>query len=147
VTQPHDPLGPDALDFWLGEWVLSWGDGSGRGTNRIERGVGDRVIVETFEGHGPRGTLHGLSVSVREGEAGPWRQTWVDSTGGYIDLLGVEVEGRISFQRTSLEDNVQVTQRMVWLAVERDRLRWEWQRSEDGGVTWAAQWVIHYVRA
>lgn len=60
-----DPLGPDALDFWLGEWDLAWGDAgdgspTGRGTNRIERTVGGRVIQETFEGHGPRGTLHGF---------------------------------------------------------------------------------------
>jgi hypothetical protein len=146
VTQPPDPLGPDALDFWLGDWVLSWGDGSGQGTNRIERGVGGRVIIETFEGHGPRGTLHGMSVSVREGDSGPWRQTWVDSTGGYIDLLGVEADGRISFQETSLEGDIEVIKRMVWLDVTPDTLRWEWQHSEDGGSTWAIVWSIAYRR-
>jgi hypothetical protein len=145
MTDSHDPLGPDALDFWLGEWQLTWGE-SGRGTNRIERTVGDRVVQETFEGHGPRGTLHGFSVSIREGAGGPWRQAWVDSTGGYLDLLGVEVDGRISFQRTSLEDGVSVTQRMVWLDVTPASLRWEWQRSTEGDDSWETTWSIAYRR-
>ena len=145
MTNDRDPLGPDALDFWLGEWELSWGE-SGHGTNRIERAVGGRVVVETFEGHGPRGTLHGMSVSVREGDAGPWRQTWVDSSGGYLDLLGVEVDGRISFQRSAVEDGRETLQRMVWLDVEADSLRWEWQRSTDGGTTWEVSWPIDYRR-
>lgn len=140
-----DPLGPDALDFWLGEWDLKWDD-DGRGTNRIERTVGDRVIQETFEGHGPRGTLHGFSVSIREGTDGPWRQAWVDSTGGYLDLIGFEVDGRISFQRTSLEGGVSVTQRMVWLDVTPASLRWEWQRSTDGADSWETTWSIAYRR-
>jgi hypothetical protein len=147
MTASGDPLGPAGLDFWLGEWSLSWGDGSGRGTNRIERAVGGRVILETFEGRGPRGVLHGMSVSIREDETGPWRQTWVDSTGGYLDLLGVEVDGRLSFQRKSVEDDSEVLHRMVWLDVTPDSLRWEWQRSIDGGGTWEAAWIINYVRA
>jgi hypothetical protein len=145
VNDAPDPLGADALDFWLGDWELTWGE-SGRGTNRIERTVGGRVIQETFEGHGPRGTLLGFSISIREGTDGPWRQTWVDSTGSYLDLLAVEVDGRISFQRTSLEDGVNVTQRMVWLDVTPSSLRWEWQRSIDGGDSWETTWAIDYRR-
>ena len=140
-----DALGADALDFWIGDWDLSWGE-SGFGTNRIERAVGGRVILETFEGHGPEGTLHGMSVSVREGDSGPWRQTWVDNTGGYLDLLGVEVDGRISFERRTVEDGAPVMDRMVWLDVTPTGLRWEWQRSTDGGATWATRWEIAYRR-
>jgi len=145
MTDQPDPLGPEGLDFWLGEWALSWGD-AGHGTNRIERTVGGRVIQETFEGHGREDTLHGFSVSIREGEAGPWRQTWVDSSGSYLDLLGVDVDGRISFQRRAVEDGVEVTWRMVWLDVTSTSLRWEWQRSTDGGATWATAWAIDYRR-
>lgn len=151
MTTDGDPLGPDALDFWLGDWDLTWGDAgdgtpTGRGTNRIERTVGGRVIQETFEGHGPRGTLHGFSVSIREGADGPWRQTWVDSAGSYIDLVGIEVDGRISFEVSTLEDDVAVTRRMVWLDVTPASFRWEWQRTTDGGTTWTTDWAIDYRR-
>ncbi len=141
----RDPLGPDALDFWLGVWELSW-DGGGHGTNRIERGVGGRVIVETFRGADDDGSLDGMSVSVREGDAGPWRQAWVDSNGSYLDLLGVAVDGRISFGRSIVQDGAEVHQRMVWLDVTATGLRWEWQRSTDGGATWTTRWAIDYRR-
>lgn len=139
-------LGPEALDFWLGDWELAWA-GGGHGTNTIVRGVGGRVIVETFHGDDADGTsLDGLSVSVFEGDAGPWRQTWVDSNGTYLDLVGVEVDGRISFGRTFVEGGQTVLQRMVWLDVTADALRWEWQRSDDGGTTWSTRWAIDYRR-
>lgn len=150
MNEPRDPLvrdalGPDALDFWIGDWDLSWGDDGG-GTNRIDRAAGGRVILESFEGHGPNGTLHGISVSVREGDAGPWRQTWVDSSGSYLDLVGVDVDGRIAFQRSAMLDGREILQRMVWLDVEADGFRWEWQRSEDAGASWTPAWVIRYRR-
>ncbi len=41
----RDPLGPDALDFWLGTWDVTWA-GGGHGTNTIRRILDDRVIEE-----------------------------------------------------------------------------------------------------
>jgi len=76
-----DPLGPHALDFWLGTWSLSWADG-GEGTNTIRRILDDRVIEESFEGRDGSGPLLGRSLSVVDSSDGRWRQTWVDSTGG-----------------------------------------------------------------
>ncbi len=140
-----DALGPDGLDFWLGTWDLTWGE-DGHGINRIERAVGGRVILETFSGGGPRGALHGMSVSIREGVDGPWRQTWVDSSGSYLDLVGVEVDGRLSFQQSTTEAGEAVDYRMVWLDVEAHSLRWEWQRSTDGWATWSTRWSISYRR-
>jgi hypothetical protein len=140
-----DALGPDALDFWLGDWDVTWGE-AGSGRNRITREVGDRVIVERFEGHGPRiGDVFGTSISVREDD-GRWHQAWADSSGGYLDLTGVEVDGRISFQLTTVEDGVTITRRMVWLDVEPDAMRWEWQETRDGGGSWTTLWPIRYRR-
>ena len=138
-------LGPDALDFWLGDWELSW-DGDGHGTNTIRRILDDRVIEETFDGRDADGVLLGRSVSVLDRRDGRWRQTWVDSTGAYLDFIGVEVDGRISFQREAVIDGASVVQRMVWLDVRPDGMRWQWQRSGDGGATWAVVWEIGYGR-
>jgi hypothetical protein len=82
----------------------------------------------------------------REGDSRPWRQTWVDSSGSYLDLVGVPVDGRISFERTAEMSGSPVIQRMVWLNVEQDGLRWEWQRSADGRQTWETVWAIEYRR-
>ncbi len=141
-----DPLGPAALDFWIGTWVVSWA-GGGRGTNTIRRILDDRVVEESFDGSDPDGTLRGRSLSVRDPGDGRWRQTWVDSNGSYLDLVGVVADGRISFQRDAIVAGVSVLQRMVWLDVTPDAFRWEWQRSGDGGATWDLAWAIDYRRA
>jgi hypothetical protein len=138
-------LGPDALDFWLGTWDLSW-DGGGEGTNAIRRVLDGRVIEESFDGRDPDSALSGRSLSVLEPRAGRWRQTWVDSTGAYLDFVGVEVDGCIAFQRDALVDGASVVQRMVWLDITPDALRWQWQRSGDGGLSWTVVWEIRYRR-
>ena len=138
--------GADALDFWVGSWVVSW-VGGGHGTNTIRRILDDRAIEESFEGSDAESSLKGRSLSVRDAADGCWRQTWVDSTGAYLEFVGVEVDGRIAFQRETTVDGVAVLQRMVWLDVTTDALRWQWQRSRDGGASWDVVWEIDYRRA
>jgi hypothetical protein len=135
-------LGDDALDFWLGDWSVSWPEGTG--TNSIRRILDGRVIEEVFECRDADGSvLLGRSLSVRDRADDTWRQTWVDSSGAYLDLVGVESEGRISFGRTTPEG---VRQRMVWLNVTEDAFRWEWQRSEGDGGPWTVTWALDYRR-
>jgi len=138
-------LGPDALDFWLGTWDVSW-DGGGHGTNTVRRILDDRVIEESFDGRDDDSGLVGRSVSVLDARDGLWRQTWVDSTGAYLDFVGVEVDGLITFQREAVVDGGPVIQRMVWLDVAPEAMRWQWQRSGDRGMSWAVVWEIDYRR-
>jgi hypothetical protein len=137
-----EPLGPAALDFWLGRWSLSWASG-GHGTNTIRRILGDRAIEESFVGTDPSGTLEGRSLSVLDVRDGRWRQTWVDSTGAYLDFVGVDADGVISFERSAADG---ARQRMRWLDVSTERLNWHWERSLDGGTTWELLWAIAYER-
>jgi hypothetical protein len=141
-----DPLGDDALDFWLGSWVVTWTNG-GHGTNTISRILDGRVIEESFDGADAESTLKGRSLSVRDALDGRWRQTWVDSSGSYLDFTAVVVDGRIAFQRDATIRGVRVAQRMVWLDVTADAFRWQWQRSRDNGATWTTVWEIDYRRA
>jgi hypothetical protein len=140
-----DPLGTDALDFWLGTWAVSWA-GGGHGTNTIRRVLDDRAIEESFDASDDSSSLKGLSLSVRDSADGQWRQTWVDSTGAFLDFVAVEVDGRLSFQRQVTTGAGTVLQRMVWLDVTTDAFRWQWQRSADDGATWDVVWEIDYRR-
>ena len=141
-----DPLGPNALDFWVGRWMVSWA-GGGHGTNTVRRILDDRVIEESFDGHEGDSSFRGRSLSVRDVTDGRWRQTWVDSSGAYLDFTGVQVEGRIGFQREVTRDGVAVTQRMIWRDVTPDTFLWQWQRSQDAGTSWEVIWEIDYRRA
>ena len=142
MTTPQ-ALGSDALDFWIGTWTVNWA--TGHGTNTIRRVLDDTVIEEEFASQDDDGsTLLGRSLSVLDTADGQWKQTWVDSSGAYLDLVGVEVDGRISFQRTGPGGGIQ---RMVWLDVTAAGFRWEWQRSTDGGASWEVLWPLTYRRA
>jgi hypothetical protein len=136
------PLGDDALDFWLGDWAVSWAEGAG--TNSVRRILDGKVVEEVFECRDADGSvLLGRSLSVRDRADGTWRQTWVDSSGAYLDLVGVESEGRIAFERTTDDGG---RQRMVWLNVTADSLRWEWQRCEGDRGEWTVMWALDYQR-
>ena len=113
-----DPLGPDALDFWLGRWLGLVVRRRPAGRTRSGGSSRNGSIEESFEGRDAESVLLGRSLSVRDEADGRWRQTWVDSTGDYLDFIGVDVDGRIAFQRKTIVGGVPVTQRMVWLDVE-----------------------------
>lgn len=75
-------------DFWLGERDCTWyADGlRHRGTNAGHLDLGC-VVVENFDGR-PSPDFQGLSFSVCDRMAQCWKQTWVDSEGGYLDFAG-----------------------------------------------------------
>jgi hypothetical protein len=139
------------FDFWLGEWDLTWpaeqtGGVPGQratGSNHITRLFQNCVIEENFA-TADRSFL-GHSVSVYDEQAGIWRQTWVDSAGGYITLTG-GFDGERMELATEPRDDGMVFQRMVFHEIEADSLEWAWQGTRDGGVTWNDLWNISYQR-
>lgn len=150
AAQPPAPCSAEEarqLDFWLGDWDLTWDGGSG--TNRITRLFGDCVIEENFRGDMPAGEFLGHSVSVYDARAGEWRQTWVDNQGGYLQFTGgLEADGvmRLYGEPRPMPDGRTRIMRMSWVDVTGDTLDWRWERSFDGGETWETAWAIHYVR-
>ena len=132
------------LDFWLGEWDVSWGDGQ-QGTNRVDRILDGRVIWENFDG-GPAMPFRGMSVSAYNPKIGLWQQTWVDTEGTYWHFIGEFRDGRMIFATDDIADGKPVKLRMVFYNIQPDELDWDWERSDDGGETWELRWKIHYRR-
>lgn len=142
------------FDFWLGEWDLTWpaeqmGGESGaiaRGRNSLTRLFEDCVVEENFMTEDA--SFRGHSVSVYDVNAGLWRQTWVDSAGGYISLTGGVVDGEMVLATDPKETEAGVVfHRMVFADIESDSLEWAWRRTADGGMTWTDLWNISYRRA
>jgi Protein of unknown function (DUF1579) len=139
-----------AMDFWVGDWDLTFdaGDGRvGRASNRITRDeFGDCVISEHFEQ--PDTGLVGASHSTYDRSRKQWVQTWVDNGGGYITLVGGPVEGQPhSFELRTIEPRGAARKhfRMIWQDVKANSLTWRWQQlQEDGG--YVDSWVLHYRR-
>lgn len=141
------------FDFWLGEWELTWpAEQSGgavgqtaKGTNRIEKILNGCVVQENFAF--ANGGYRGQSVSVYNPQLGEWRQTWVDTGGGYLLFTGGFEEGRMELRTEARErEGKTLLNRMVFRDISEEALNWDWQRSEDGGETWIDVWNIAYQR-
>jgi hypothetical protein len=48
--------------------------------------------------------------------------------------------------REATRDGKTFLQRMIFRNIQETELDWSWERSDDGGETWAPVWVIHYRR-
>jgi hypothetical protein len=142
-----DTIDGTELDFWLGDWAVTW-DG-GHGTNRIRRVLRGWVIEEEFaEADVCVGaeSLHGRSWSVFDPTRQAWRQTRVDNRGSYLELVGRRVDGWFAFERAAPERGPEARQRMVFRDLAADSFQWTWEASADGGATWAVRWAIEYRR-
>jgi hypothetical protein len=137
------------FDFWVGEWIGTWKSRNGaigQGTNRIESILGGCVIHENFQSEGPQ-PLIGRSYSVWSPRLKRWQQTWVDSSGSYLDLNGEFADGKMVLLRDGILGNGKPgKQRMTFSNIRKDRFDWDWDTSEDGGKSWTSRWHIDYVR-
>ena len=135
------------FDFWLGEWDCSWSEGGNHrvASNSVYLDLGGAVVVESFDGR-PSLEFQGMSFSVYDRVAKCWKQTWVDSEGGYLDFTGGFENGVMELRRTGEVDGAPALFRMRWENIEADRLDWSWQRSDDGGETWTSLWELEYSR-
>lgn len=129
------------FDFWLGEWKVTWGE-DGTGTNHIERILDGKIIQENFIAPG----LHGMSVSAYDPERSLWCQTWVDNNGTYLDFTGKFEDGKMILSRDAIVKGQACKQRMVWYNIQKNKLEWSWERSDDNGQTWRVFWQINYLR-
>jgi len=150
AANPCEAAEQRQLDFWLGEWNLTWpGPKEGEvqhGTNSIRRVMDGCVVEENFSG-GDDMHLRGKSVSIFDTRAGKWKQTWVDNEGGYLDFVGDFEAGQMILSREGKRpDGTKVVQRMVFKNIAADEFDWSWESSTDGGKTWTVNWPIHYRR-
>ena len=147
---PADPpppcSGPGAgqFDFWTGDWDLQWGEGKS-GNNSIRKVMDGCVIIEDFDGS-PSSKLRGMSVSTYDPKQKKWKQTWVDNQGGYLDFVGEYRDGKMVLQRNGTFEGKPILQRMVWHEIAGNHLKWNWERSRDGGKSWETLWKIAYTR-
>lgn len=136
-----------AFDFWIGTWDLTWTNAEGdvvQGETVVRRVLDDCVIEENFVSP----TFTGRSYSVYDPRMQQWRQTWIDSQGGFLVFTGGMKGDRMELRMepVTTDDGRTLVRRMVFKNISADQLDWDWQRSFDGGETWEDLWKIHYAR-
>jgi len=136
------------FDFWIGEWKVEWQNPDStmaEGTNVVTSILESCVIEENFIGK-PGVDFVGKSFSVYNPTKKIWQQTWVDDQGGYMVFTGGMENNKMILSRKISRDYKELFQRMVFYNISNDKFDWNWESSEDDGVTWKLNWQIHYSR-
>ncbi len=123
------------FDFWLGSWTYA-AAGASPGTNDISQEGGGCLVEEHFRDG--NGTL-GRSVSLFSRLDRQWHQTYVDSRGDRIVLVGAW-DGR----RMVLAEDA--TRRFLWQQTAPEVVRYWGERSADGGASWNVFFDSTYTR-
>jgi hypothetical protein len=135
------------FDFWIGSWQVTDPSDGSTGRNTVRRILGGKVLEERFTFPGPDGkTFRGRSHTAHVDGRG-WCQTWVDSTGLYLDFVGGVVGDIMRLERRAVVDGIPVTQRMEWSSVTSYSLVWQWMRAPEHTDDFALLWRLEYVRA
>ena len=125
------------FDFWIGVWDVVGPAGKFAGINRVEPTDRGCALSESWSSAGGGYTGHSLN-SV--GSDGRWRQTWVDSGGLRLELVGGLVDGRMVLEGETPAGGAgapPVKNRITWSPEPEGRVRQHWETSPDGGKTWA----------
>ncbi len=123
------------FDFWVGEWEVRNPPGDLVGRSSIRRILGGCVIHESWTG--TDGST-GESFNIYDARRAVWHQTWVDNSGLLLELEGgLEGQAMVLRGETETPDGAGRLQRITWTPVGDGSVRQLWERSTDGGVTWA----------
>ncbi len=130
------------LDFWIGRWdVYQTGTESLVGRSTIEAIYNGCAIRESWR---PFDMNEGGSISNYDRAAGVWRQSWVDSTGEWIDYQGRLENGRMVLiaERTAPAGQMRATR--IAQYPEGRNVRQVGETSVDGRRTWTPSYDYTY---
>ena len=135
VTKPKPCASPlhRQFDFWLGHWDVTGPGGKFAGINRIELVDDGCALYESWSSG--VGGYTGRSLNSVGGD-GRWHQTWVDSSGGRLELAGALVDGKMILEGDSPATTVgapPVKNRITWTPQADGTVRQHWEASSDGG--------------
>ncbi len=126
------------FDFWVGTWDVIGATGQFAGTNRIEFVDGGCALFESWSSGA--GGYTGRSLNSVGGD-GRWRQTWVDSRGLRLELVGELVDGNMVLEGEtppSVAGGPATKNRITWGPQSEGRVRQHWEASADGGKTYTS---------
>ncbi|MGH7607524.1 MAG: DUF1579 domain-containing protein [Gemmatimonadales bacterium] len=151
-----DLSGVRDFDFLMGEWRVrhrilrplkggSWSEFEGHCSERpLMDGRGN---VEEHRFERPSGVTWGVAVRSYDPKTAEWAIWWIDSRvphGAMDPPMKGRFEGGVgTFYSDSTLDGKPIQVRFVWIAND-GRPHWEQAYSEDGGATWAVNWIMEF---
>jgi hypothetical protein len=134
-----------ALDFWVGEWRVTWKTPKGQpaaGRNSIQRVLDGCAIEEHW--HGGDGS-EGKSLTFFDPSAQRWHQTWIDTTAQPLFLDGNFEGESLVLTGKSSAGGLQTFHKITWTPLAGG-VRQHWEQSHDGKA-WTSVFDGKYERA
>jgi hypothetical protein len=133
------------FDFWLGEWDVTTPEGKPAGRNQITRIAGGCALHENWAG---RGGFTGQSLNGWNRRTRQWQQTWLDSSGGRLDLAGGLRGASMVLEGSEPPEagKPALRHRITWSPQADGGVRQWWESSDDNGRTWRTAFDGRYRR-
>ncbi len=132
------------FDFWVGEWSVKSAAGFPVGTSKIERILGDCVILENWTSLSGN-DYSGKSINTYDSEMGYWKQTWVDDKGSIIEFKhGIYLDGKLVYT-TDPKQNGSMN-KLSFFNLGDDSVRQFSEISKDSGHSWEVEYDFYYTR-
>jgi hypothetical protein len=123
-----------ALDFWLGDWVITAPGGTGSSTSKVYFTLDSHLLIESWEagpGH------EGENIVAYNPQEKSWHWLFVDNRGHVHAFTGTVKLGQGEFKGTSQGANGEpVLNRLRLMRVSPDQVEQTWEQSTDNGATW-----------
>jgi len=132
------------FDFWLGDWETTSKDGKVLGYNLIQPIMGNCAFQENWKS--VDGKFLGTSYNFYDATNEQWHQTWVDNTGGNLQLNGGLEEGGMVLTGKTRNKQEWILNRITWTPLTDGRVRQHWELSKDEGKTWSDAFDGYYER-
>jgi hypothetical protein len=123
------------FDFWLGRWSYRQANAF-PGENEITKEGGGCLVEEHFS---DQSGTRGRSVSFFSRVDRRWHQTYIDTHGTRLVLVGALDRGRMVLLESA-------TSRYIWEARDANTIRYAGELSRDGGQTWSSGFEAVYTR-
>ena len=129
------------LDFWVGVWDVYDRSGNRVGQSRIERILGDCVVLENWKGTG-----EGKSWNTWNPARKRWEQSWVDSSATPVFFTGQLENGVMVYHSDQPQpDGKPYQRRLTFSPLPGPRVRQFSQGTTDEGQTWSTEYDLIYV--
>lgn len=137
ASQPAEPAKPcdakefRALDFWIGEWRITWKTPKGQpaeGRNSIQRVLAGCAIEEHWQGGDGS---EGKSLTFFDPATSRWHQTWIDNSAQPLFLDGNFEGESLVLKGKSVAGSWETFHRITW-SPTGGGVRQHWEQSHDG---------------
>jgi len=132
------------IDYRSGshDWV-EW-----EGTDACQKLWDGRANIDTVEVDSPSGHIEGLTLRLYDLQSHQWRLYWANSKVGILDppQVGEFKDGHGDFYTQDIINGRTTLIRFDWTRLNTNSPHFEQAFSDDGGTTWAVNWITDQTR-